>query len=124
MEPLGSFLPALNALLQLRVSILPCENSFNKCYRCERGIDTRKEGIDTWLWVSILELGIDTQKPYWNPGAGFAQNRVLILKGGYRYSPWVSILYLSIGTQKSFWNPGGYRYPKGGIDTQMPGRQF
>ncbi|KAL4346997.1 hypothetical protein GQ457_17G000380 [Hibiscus cannabinus] len=42
MEPLGSFLPALNALLQLR--------------------------------------GIDTQKPYWNPGDGFAQNRVSVLK--------------------------------------------
>ncbi|KAL4319268.1 hypothetical protein GQ457_18G008890 [Hibiscus cannabinus] len=71
-----------------------------------------KEGIDTRPWVSIPRLGIDTQKPYWNPGVGFAHNRVSILKGGYRYSK----------TILESWS--GYRYPKGGIDTQMPGRQF
>ncbi|KAL4303343.1 hypothetical protein GQ457_10G010930 [Hibiscus cannabinus] len=65
-----------------------------------------KEGIDTRPWVSIPGLGINTQKPYWNPRVGFAHNRVSILKVGYRYSPW------------------GYRYPKGGIDTQMPGRHI
>ncbi|KAL4290793.1 hypothetical protein GQ457_14G026780 [Hibiscus cannabinus] len=63
-----------------------------------------KEGIDTRPWVSIPGMGIDTQKPYWNSGIGFAHNRVSILKGGYRVS--------------------GYRYHKGGIDTKMPGRHI
>ncbi|KAK8697964.1 hypothetical protein V6N13_114096 [Hibiscus sabdariffa] len=70
MELLGSFLPALNALLQHR--------------------------------------GIDTQKPYWNPGDGFAHNRVSILKGGYRYSIRVSVLKNHSGILECFKNVTGY----------------
>ncbi|KAK8674768.1 hypothetical protein V6N13_032871 [Hibiscus sabdariffa] len=92
MEPLGSFLPAINALLQLRVSILD---------------------------VSIPGLGIDTQKPYWNPGICFAHNRVSILKGGYRYSIGVSVLKNHSGILESFKNVTGYRYSRLGIDTHL-----
>ncbi|KAL4319913.1 hypothetical protein GQ457_18G013260 [Hibiscus cannabinus] len=97
-EPLGSFLPALNALLQLRVSIL------------ERG------GIDTHLkrvsilglgyryqdWVSILknltgilELVLHIR--------GYRYSRVGIdTHLGYRYSNGVSVLKNHSGILESF----------------------
>ncbi|KAL4312492.1 hypothetical protein GQ457_01G028110 [Hibiscus cannabinus] len=57
MKTLGSFLLALNALLQLRVPILdlgyrysPVKTHSKKCYRCERGTGTQN-------WVSVLGYG-------------------------------------------------------------------
>ncbi|KAL4282221.1 hypothetical protein GQ457_03G015630 [Hibiscus cannabinus] len=93
-EPLGSFLPALNALLQLRVSILEIgyryspEKPHSKNYRCERGIDTHLKE------VSILGLG-------------------------YRYQDRVSILKNVTGILDLVLHIRGYRYSMVGIDTHL-----
>ncbi|KAL4297956.1 hypothetical protein GQ457_12G028450 [Hibiscus cannabinus] len=106
MKPLGSFLPALNALLQLRVLILDVGG-----YRyLARGIDTWtkyrysktlleswrwfciKQGIGTQRWVSVLTLGIYTlfedrySKTILESWRCLKSNRVSILNYGYRYS--------------------------------------
>ncbi|KAK9045807.1 hypothetical protein V6N11_051712 [Hibiscus sabdariffa] len=64
MEPLGSFLPAINALLQLRVSILELGYRYSPVKTHSKNVTVVKGGIDTQGWVSILTLGIDTLLEY------------------------------------------------------------
>ncbi|KAL4347550.1 hypothetical protein GQ457_17G002560 [Hibiscus cannabinus] len=108
-EPLGSFLPALNALLQLRVSILTCKTSFKKVTVVKRGIDTHlKEvsilglGYRYQDWVSILKnlTGILNLVLHIR---GYRYSRVGIdTHLGYRYSNGVSVLKNLTGILESF----------------------
>ncbi|KAL4383263.1 hypothetical protein GQ457_15G013600 [Hibiscus cannabinus] len=81
-----------------------------KSYRCERGIDILKEGIDTWLWVSILKNLTRILEMVLHI-TGYRYSRVGIdTHLGYRYSIGVSVLKNHSGILEVFQNVTGYRY--------------
>ncbi|KAK9031775.1 hypothetical protein V6N11_056064 [Hibiscus sabdariffa] len=118
MEPLGSFLPAINALLQFRdwVSILKNLTGILELVLHITGYRYSRVGIDTHLGYRY-SIGVSVLKNH----SGIMECFKNV--PGYRYS------YEGIGTLCKNCIPTyvfykGYRYPKAGIDTQMPGRQF
>ncbi|KAL4363226.1 hypothetical protein GQ457_04G025310 [Hibiscus cannabinus] len=94
MEPLGSFLPALNALLQLRVPILDLGYRYSH-------VKTHSKNVTVMKWVSIL------------------LKRVSILGYGYRHLDRVSILKNLTGILEMVLHKTGYRYSRVGISTHL-----
>ncbi|KAL4363872.1 hypothetical protein GQ457_04G021220 [Hibiscus cannabinus] len=94
MEPLGSFLPALNALLQLRVPILDLGYRYSL-------VKTHSKNVTVVKGVSILV------------------KRVSILGYGYRYLDRVSILKNLTGIMEMVLHKTGYRYSRVGNDTHL-----
>ncbi|KAK9037958.1 hypothetical protein V6N11_022854 [Hibiscus sabdariffa] len=94
MEPLGSFLPAINALLQLRVSILDLGYRYSP-------VKTHLKNVTVVKGVSILV------------------KRVSILGYGYQYQDRVSILKNLTGILEMVLHKTGYRYSRVGIGTHL-----